>query len=180
MISAKELCNLTLYVENNKEKLNELETLLKQQALKGNYSYSTGNSGGFNSITCQYLETLGYKTETTNNTSDGWAETIVSWDHLKVKSINKQSEYKFDWDLILQPGVVVRCDKEEKAKSLFKEADKKGFTWSSGKRYLDEHDFYIFSSNYCYSIVDGTYADIDYYRDNNCIILSYEEVLLTN
>lgn len=85
---------------------------------------------------------------------------------------------EFDYDKIVQQGIVVNCKTKEQAKNLLKWADSKGLEWYSGEKYLkDIWRWTASKQNTCYNLFEGLYGDIDYYCMRYYTILSYEEAL---
>lgn len=74
---------------------------------------------------------------------------------------------KFNWKLILQPNTVIHCDTEAKANSLLSEVE--GWNNNYWKYYKDQT---------CYNIYPNAYGRLEYYKDKNYTILTYEDVLL--
>ena len=74
---------------------------------------------------------------------------------------------KFNWNKILNAKTVVHCDTEEKANSLLAEVE--GWNNNYWKYYKDQT---------CYDIRSNAYGRLEYYKDKNYTILTYEDVLL--
>jgi hypothetical protein len=85
---------------------------------------------------------------------------------------------QFNWQLILQPNTVVHCDTYQKANTLLAEADGMGLTWSNDRSYVGWNQWEIFKNKTCYLLSMGELASINYYKQRNYTILTYEDVLI--
>jgi hypothetical protein len=88
--------------------------------------------------------------------------------------------YLFDYKKIMQPNTVVHCDTEEKAKKLLEWADSRGLKWCSGDRYIDYGAWALRKEKTCFYLKEGKYGGLEFCKDNNYTILTYEEALLND
>ena len=66
----------------------------------------------------------------------------------------------------------------EKANVLLTEADERGLKWCTGESYKNITEWSIYKNNTCYKLTDGTLESLDFFKDENYTILTYEDVLL--
>lgn len=73
--------------------------------------------------------------------------------------------------------LAIHCNTEEKANKLLKEFDKLGKTWRVGDSYLQYNNFNdYYMDKTCYAN-DGTFCEIEVYKDNNYKIYSFEDII---
>lgn len=85
---------------------------------------------------------------------------------------------QFDYYKIMQDNTVVHCDTEEKANNLLEWADSKDLKWCHGREYSKYNQWEDYKQSTCYNLKQGTYSGIKSCKQNNCNILTYEEVLI--
>ncbi len=97
---------------------------------------------------------------------------------MQVNNMIDKYKTKFNWKLILQPHTVIHCDTEEKAIALLAEADSRGLKWADYLSFTSKTRWSIYKNNTCYMLTDGTLDGLDFFKDRNYTILTYEDVLL--
>jgi len=79
---------------------------------------------------------------------------------------------KFDKIYALK-NTVVHCDTKVKANELLKLAREYGYRWCNGIDYLNLNNWEMKKSDTCYNINQGSYADIEFYKNKNFTIIEY-------
>lgn len=105
---------------------------------------------------------------------------IVQNEKLVSHSIEICKSDKFDWNKIFKHKTVVHCNNEEKAIELLKEAHERGLKWCTDESYLEDTQRNKYKENTCYYLLKGEFCSLEFYKEENYIILSYEEALLIN
>ena len=68
-------------------------------------------------------------------------------------------------------NIAIHCETEEQAKLCCELADNLGWSWRSGRRYVDgTKDWYKCKGNTCYYFYKGIYSSLDFFKEINCTI----------
>ena len=81
-------------------------------------------------------------------------------------------------DKCLEKGTAVHLRTKEQCNEFSKWLDSKGMKWYNGQSYIDEDEWYIYTSDTCYNPHGESYSDRGFCAKTGCRILSYEEALL--
>lgn len=71
--------------------------------------------------------------------------------------------------------VAMHCETEEEAVSFLGYLDSFGLTWNSGISYLTRTNYNRFKSDTCYNFNHGVFDQINYYIENEYLILEYKD-----
>jgi hypothetical protein len=111
---------------------------------------------------------------------DYWCSIFIKWRKIEYRVNDMlwllEEPTEFNYNKIIQPNNVVRCETEEQANELLRWANSKGLTWSSGKNYLSENQWEFYGKDTCYCLKDGLFSDKDYYENEGYRVLSFKEV----
>ena len=69
---------------------------------------------------------------------------------------------------------VVYCPTKELAEEFLTMADKFGYKWWTGYRYIDDIDDIVYESNYCYYIKEGDFSSKDFYFKKGYDIIEFD------
>lgn len=70
---------------------------------------------------------------------------------------------------------VIHCPTSEQATQLCKLLHDNGYTWSSNEKYSTKTEWRIYTTDTCYNISSGTFASLDWYKNNGYNIISYDD-----
>lgn len=92
-----------------------------------------------------------------------------------METWNKNS---FNLKKFKNEDIVIHCDTEEKANDLLNYLDNLGITWVSGSSLLNYNNWEEYKQNTCYEFYNKgiSYADCEFYKDENCKIIEWEIV----
>ena len=85
---------------------------------------------------------------------------------------------KFNKELIMQDSTVVHCRTEEQANQLLEWADSIGLKWITGNSYKNYTNYISYHEQTCYYLYEGTYTDLEFYKEKGYKILSFEEAII--
>jgi len=92
----------------------------------------------------------------------------------------------YNSEIIHKPGIIFKSNTAyhaktlEEAKMLLEEADRQGYTWSGGQRYLKHDSWQNYKNKTCYLIVEGQYSDLEYFIDQSYEVIEVADLFKTN
>ena len=82
---------------------------------------------------------------------------------------------KFNWEEFLSNDkIAVHCSTEEQAKDFCRQMHERGLEWRDGQSYLKLTSWETYKEETVYK-GDGCFANLRYYKNNNCTILEWSD-----
>ena len=85
-----------------------------------------------------------------------------------------QKEFNWEEFLSRNNNIAVHCSTVEQAIDFCKQMHEHGLKWKGGQSYLELTYWRVHKEETVYE-GDGSYADLEYYTDNNYIILEWSD-----
>ena len=77
----------------------------------------------------------------------------------------------------IKEKTVIHCETESEANRILNMAHELGYRWWHGRSFIDaQNDWNIYENATCYSIENGCYSNIKYYKDANYTIINSTEI----
>lgn len=95
---------------------------------------------------------------------------------LTAEEVIAHFENKNLYSRLVQPKVAIHCETEEEAKQLLKWAHAQGLKWSNGQSYLEDTIYSKHKNNTCYSISNGVYSSINFYKSEGYGIIKFSSI----
>lgn len=70
----------------------------------------------------------------------------------------------------------IHCTTLSEATHLTEIIDALGYIWCDDQKYLDNTHYDTYAEQTCYLVSDGTYCDIDYFKEHNFKIIKYQDI----
>lgn len=80
-------------------------------------------------------------------------------------------------DLKIDAKTVVHCTTEELANQVLTIVDKLGYKWGDETSFLSNNEWYSYKEQTCYNLTEGSYCNVDYYKNLKYKILEAEDFL---
>lgn len=77
----------------------------------------------------------------------------------------------------IKEKTVINCETESEAKRILKMAHELGYKWRSERSFTyEQNNWDVYEKATCYSIEDGTYSNIKYFKDANYTIINSTDI----